>query len=260
MKLPRFPRRALIGLVGLGLLQWSCSAASQALGSTPASVATQASQAPSPAPSNCQNSYFPVTAGAAWTNTGKFSNQSYTRVFTIMNTSTDSFQARTQISDASGNTLIDRTDEWQCTTGGLLEPGGPLGATLQSAAGGATVKTLSTSDMTIPANIKTGDTWAQVSQLQFTTADKTSESTLTYDFTAFGAEQITVPAGSFNAIKVQVHANTQAVVSGQTVAVTVSGFEWFAPGVGHVKSSETVYAFGLPFASEESALQSYKIP
>ncbi len=260
MKSPRFPARILIGLAAVGLLQWSCAALTQGLGSNPATTETQTAQTPSPVPSTCQSSFFPVKSGATWTYTGQFSNESYTRVFSISNISNDSFQGRTQIKDASGNTLVDTTDAWQCTNEGLLEPGGPLGATLQSAAGGGTVKTLSTSGMTIPAQIKPGDKWAQVSQLQFTTPDKTDESTLTYDFTASDVEQVNVPAGSFSAMKIQVHASTQAVLSGQTVNVTVSGFEWFSPGVGHVKSSETVYAFGLPFASESGELQSYNIP
>jgi hypothetical protein len=84
--------------------------------------------------------------------------------------------------------------------------------------------------------------------------------TLTYNFSAFGSEQVAVAAGTFNAIKVQVQASTQAVLSGQSVAVTVAGFEWLAPGVGQVKSSETVYTLGVPLVSEESQLQSYTIP
>lgn len=181
-------------------------------------------------------------------------------VFTITDIGADSFQGRMQITDGSGNVLVDTTDAWQCTTGGLVELAGPLGATLQSAYGGATMKTLSTTGVTIPSQIKAGDTWGQVSQLEFTSAAQTYQATLTYNFSAFGNEQVSVPAGTFNAMKVQVRALTQAVLSGQTVDVTITGFEWFAPGVGHVKSSETVYAFGIPFASEEGELQSYNIP
>ncbi len=100
----------------------------------------------------------------------------------------------------------------------------------------------------------------QVTQLELTLAQPPTETALTYDYTAFASEQVTVPAGTFNATKVQVHASTRAVISGQTVELTVSGFEWFAPGVGHVKSAETVYAFGIPFATEEGELQSYHLP
>ncbi len=245
----------------MAMVQLACSVATQALGSsTPAPGTTQATRAASPAPSNCQNSLFPVKSEATWTYAGQFSQNAYTRVFTIDIVAANSFQATTKITDGSGNLLVDTADVWQCTNEGLVEQAGPLGATLQSAYGGATMKTLSTTGVTIPAQLQNGDTWSQVSQLEFTTAQGTHQSTLTYDFTAFGSEQVTVPAGAFNAVKVQVHATTQAVLNGQTVSVTVSGFEWFAPGVGHVKSSETVYAFGIPFASEEGELQSYKIP
>ncbi len=260
MKSSTLRRRVSMGLMSLALLQWACSALSTGLGSNPGATETQAAQVPSAAPSNCQNTYFPAKTGSTWTYTGQFNKEPYTRVFTIKDVGPDSFDAGMQITDTSGNLLVDTTDSWQCTTGGLLELAGPLGATLQSAYGGASMKTLSTSGITIPAQIKSGDTWAQESRLEFTTADKTNQATLTYDFTAFSTEQVSTPAGTFNALKIQVRASTQAVISGQTVAVTVSGFEWFAPGIGHVKSSETIYAFGIPFATEEGQLQSYKIP
>ncbi len=254
-------RPITVGLLGLVMVQLACSVTTQALGATTPSGSTlQLTQTASPAPSNCQNDLFPVKSGATWTYTGQFSKNSYTRVFTITSIAPDSFQGRTQISDGSGSTLVDTTDAWQCTNEGLVEQAGPLGATLQSAYAGATMKTLSTTGVTIPVQIKSGDTWNQVSKLEFTSGQQTNQSTLSYEFTAFGSEQVVVPAGTFNAVKVQVHATTQAVLQGQTVDVTISGFEWFAPGVGHVKSSETVYAFGIPFASEEGQLQSYKIP
>lgn len=256
-------RRASAGLIVLAVLQWSCSAIDQALGSVPttaASQATLATQASPALPSSCENNLFPVKDGATWTFTGQFSKSAYTRVFTVTNVGSNDFQGTMHITDGSGNVLIDTTDSWQCTTAGLVELAGPLGVTLQSVYGGAAMKTLSTSGVTIPAQIKAGDTWGQVSDLEFTSAQQTNQATLTYNFSAFGSEQVTVSAGTFNAMKVQVHASTQAVLSGQSVAVTVSGFEWFAPGVGHVKSSETVYALGIPFAGEEGELQSYKIP
>jgi hypothetical protein len=259
------PQRCIsIGLLCLALVQWSCSAANQtpgsALATAPPSPVSEATEAAKATTSSCQNDLFPVKKGAKWTYTGQFSKNPYTRVFAISNIGTDDFQGTMRITDGSGNVLIDTIDSWQCTTVGLVELAGPLGVTLQSAYGGATMKTLSTSGVTIPSQIKTGDTWGQVSQLEFTSSQETNQSTLTYNFSAFGSEQVTVPAGTFNATKVQIHASTQAVLSGQTVAVTVAGFEWFALGVGPVRSSDTVYAFGIPFASEEGELQSYQIP
>jgi len=261
MRYPSVRRHVTIGLLCLAVMQWSCSAVTQALESPPPAAATsQVTQAAPTAASACQNDLFPVRYGATWTYAGQFSKNAYTRVFTITKIGTDNFQGTMHITDGSGNVLVDTTDSWECTTGGLVELAGPLGATLQSAYEGASMKTLSTTGVTIPTQVKAGDTWGQVSQLEFTSAQQTNQSTLTYNSSAFGSEQVTVPAGTFNAMKVQVRASTQAVLSGQSVAVTVSGFEWFAPGVGHVKSSETVYALGLPFASEEGELQFYKIP
>lgn len=253
--------RVGIGIVCLAIAQLACATLALVVGSggTPAEP-SPGTAAATPAPSTCKNDYLPVKEGASWTYTGQFSKESYSRVFTIKTVAANSFEGRTQIMNASGNTLVDTTETWECTADGLIEPAGPLGATLQSASGSTGIKTTSASGVTIPNQIKPGDKWGQVAQLELNSGQKTTQTTLTYDFTAFATEQVTVPAGTFNAIKVQVRASTQAVLSGRTVDVTVSGFEWFVPGVGHVKSSETVYAFGIPFATEEGELQSYKLP
>lgn len=253
--------RIWIGIVCLAIAQISCATLTQPFGSSVAPAGTvEVTSAASPAPSTCQNDLLPAKAGANWTYSGQFNKEAYTRIFTIKSVAADSFDGRTQILDASGNTLVDTTESWQCTISGLIEPAGPLGATLQSAAGSTTIKTISTSGVTLPNQIKPGDKWGQVARLELDAGQQSTQSALTYDFTAFGTEQVTVPAGTFNAVKIQVRASTQAMLSGQMVDVTVSGFEWFAPGVGHVKSAETVYAFGIPFASEVGELQSYKIP
>ncbi len=260
MNYPSLRRRLLVGFISLAMVQVSCSVVNQALGTNLGTNASQPTPVGSPAPSSCKNDLFPVKTGATWTYAGQFSSNAYTRIFTITGIGSDGFEGTMQITDGSGNVLVNTTDSWQCTTAGLIESAGPLGVTLQSVYSGASMKTLSATGVTIPAQIKTGDTWSQVSQLEFDGPQGSVRSTLNYNFSAFGTEQVSVAAGTFNAVKVQVHATTQAVLSGRTVDVTVSGFEWFAPGVGHVKSSETVYAFGIPFASEEGELQSYRIP
>ena len=260
MNSPSLRRRLLVGFLSLAMAQMSCSVVNQALGTNLGTQASQPNPAGSPAPSSCKNALFPVKVGATWTYAGQFSNNAYTRTFTITSVGSNGFEGTMHIADGSGNVLLNTTDSWQCTTTGLIEAAGPLGATLQSVYSGASMKTLSATGVTIPAQIRTGDAWSQVSQLEFDGSGGSVQSTLNYNFSAFGTEQVSVAAGTFNATKVQVHATTQAVLSGRTVDVTVSGFEWFAPGVGHVKSSETVYAFGIPFASEEGELQSYSIP
>jgi hypothetical protein len=85
----------------------------------------------------------------------------------------------------------------------------------------------------------------------------------TFTFTAIGQESVTVPAGTFNAMKI--HADMvldmQLSLSGITTPVTFTSPTdlWFAPGVGWIKATSTGDLMGMSF-NETIELQSYNIP
>jgi hypothetical protein len=64
-------------------------------------------------------------------------------------------------------------------------------------------------------------------------------------YTSFGFETVTVPAGTFNAVKVKEEWSR------------VSGYHWYAPGIGKVKSHYSPEAIGIETVME---LLSYEIP
>jgi hypothetical protein len=213
----------------------------------------------SSASSSCQSDYLPIKAGAAWTFAGTSVSGSYTQTSTITGVGTDNFQTQAVLTEGNGNQIA-TPESWNCTPQGLVQLGGPLAATFQSLIGGASVKAFSTTGVTIPVHINPGDSWSQNTQLEITTSNGSVNGTVAYAFQAIGLEQVTVPGGSFNAMKVQVTAKSQSVISGVPVDITADGFDWFAAGVGRVKGSEKVNANGSLVSNVEGELQSYHIP
>ena len=245
-------KQIFILLIVLTLAQFACN-----LGAQASSAATQ------PAPSgsaNCDvNPYLPVKAGATYTFAGTTSAGAYTRTSTFTNVDADSFQA--EVVTPVGNKSTTTTESWQCTADGLVQPGGPLAATLQNALSGTTtMKLTSMTGVTVPTNLAAGQSWTQSTNFEVTTSKGTVTGTITYALQAIGTESVTVPAGTFNAMKVQVNTTTQANRSGITFTITTNGFEWFATGVGHVKSSENVTFNGKPVSTVTGVLESYHIP
>jgi len=123
------------------------------------------------------------------------------------------------------------------------------------------------SGVTYPNEIKPGDTWPH--SLEFTAKmtvagqgmDATGDAKS--NFQAVGFESVTVPAGTFDALKIHVDTtiNINGNFNGVSFPVTVSSpyDYWFVQGVGWVKASGTGSVSGQSF-SETIELQAYNIP
>lgn len=263
MKIPFTKKSVIFTVIALMLAQFACNFGR----GQPSNTATQAPNGGSPAsrqagPSSsgsCQNDYFPVKVGASWTSNVTISAGSFSRVSAITKVGADNFQIQTVLTDSLGK-QISITESWNCTTEGLVQLGGPLANSIQSNFGVGSMKTITTTGVTIPVHINAGNSWSQVTQFEFNIPNFSVTGTLTYNFQAIGLEQVTVPAGTFNAMKIQVNANSEDVKSGVPINITADGFYWFAPGVGRVKASEKVSANGSLVSDVEGALQSYHIP
>ncbi len=96
--------------------------------------------------------------------------------------------------------------------------------------------------------------------MEFTIPNISITGTFDYNFQAIGLEQVTVPAGTFNAMKVQVSARSESIKSGLPITITADGFYWFAPGVGRVKGSEKISANGNLVQMSRESCTSYNIP
>jgi hypothetical protein len=196
--------------------------------------------APAPIAAACQNRYYPIAQGAAWTYRVSGSvNDTFTRA--IIGVRADGFDD--QDSFASGAV---RRGSWACQQGDLisLTPGGSASV----AAGGAqtdfTVE--SNEGLTLPADPQPGAQWTQtiVYLGQFNTGDRnvTARSTLNTSCRAVGVESVSVPAGAFEALRADCTYRLTIALLGDLpfdFSFSSSGSVWYAPGVGMVKLRDT---------------------
>jgi hypothetical protein len=119
----------------------------------------------------------------------------------------------------------------------------------------ATWTTDSYSGVTIPKNIQTGDSWTSSQELTATDANGSSSSfTINIDYRAVGNESVTVPAGTFNAMRIDFVMTFLG--SGDEDVFEFS--DWFVENEGLVKTIAQQTAGGsLSFTQE---LVSYSIP
>ena len=212
----------------------------------------------------CTNVYYPVRQDATWTykSTGGPAGE-YSFTDTISAVRADGFTLSTQIGD------LMRTQEWTCTAEGLaaLQLGGAPAAMLNSQNIELNLDINNATGLTFPSQISSGSQWQQNMDVtgNVTAFNEQAEATgsVQMSFNAIGNESVTVPAGTFDALKVEVdvNLNVNATYEGITLPVSFTGdyTYWFAPNVGWVKASGTGSVLGNSF-SDTTELQSYNIP
>ena len=207
----------------------------------------------------CANPYLPVVEGATWTYSGQTDVAgAFTRTVTNTDVGTDAFLVEWVSDPLSGVTT------WTCSPDGLVEDqsnGGIFASVLTGPDATVTIQNLSNTGVTLLADPQPGDSWTQVSELSASSSEGFGfDGTLTIEFTAVGMEAVSVLAGSFNALRVDVHAEAtyQALGSSLVSTQTWDGSDWFAPGIGRVRSVGTM---SEPSAfTYELNLESYSIP
>jgi len=216
------------------------------------------------APTLCTNAYYPVREGAIWNykSTGGPAGE-YVFTDTITSVREDGFTLSTQIAD------LTRSQEWTCKPEGLvaLQLGGAPTAMLNSQNIQLNLDVKNSSGVTFPSQMNVGDQWQQNVDVQgnVSVANEEAEATgnAQMNFAATGKEGVTVPAGTFDALKisVEISLDINAAYEGITLPVTFSGeyTYWFVPDVGWVKATGTGNVLGSSF-SETTELQSYNVP
>ena len=235
-----------------------------ATGRSPEATPTPVGSYPNPEQGLCTNTYYPVSQGATWTyrSTGGPAGE-YSFTDTIPSVRPDGFTLSTQIGD------LTRTQEWTCTAEGLaaLQLGGAPAAMLNSQGIQLNLTVNNASGVTFPSQIHPGDQWQQTLDVTGNVVAMNEEAeasgNVQMNFSATGMESVTVPAGTFDALRVEVDVSLdiEATYSGLSLPVTFSGdyTYWFAPGVGWVRASGTGSVLGSSF-SDTTELQSYNIP
>jgi hypothetical protein len=231
-------------------------------GNAPAPAAPSASPSEPAAVTlgQCSNPLLPVIKGAKWTyaisgiTTGTFTHS-------ITDVRPDGFTDQ-DVFDAG----VTRTGEWKCDNGNLtaLSPAEGLNAVVQTQGMTANFQTTSSTGITLPAAVKSGDSWSQTFTIEGTQkiagSDVKGKGDMSYSCTAAGTETVSVPAGSFDAIRVgcqidgTITINT-AGIEGPT-ALTSTATIWYASDVGMVKTENEITDMG----HSTIELTSYTVP
>jgi len=250
--------KALLG-VSLVLALQACNLP----GNTPTPTADTSSAGSGSASSGanaCGNNLYPVVNGAAWN-------------YSVSGLATDTFTHSIKDVTADGFTDQDvfasgatRTGEWKCENGALIALSpltGPSGAVTANNLS-ANFKTTDMTGVTLPANVKSGDTWTQTFNIEGTQSmggqDVAAKGKVGFDCTAGATESTTVAAGAFDAQRVDCKINLDISVSlgGLQVPTSFAGdmTMWYAPGVGLVKMDGSVPNIG----STTIELTAYNVP
>ncbi len=146
-------------------------------------------------------------------------------------------------------TGITRQGYWNCDDGALimLDPGADTSGTVSTEKATADFKTTSSSGVTLPATIKPGDTWEQAITLEGTEDIGGNQIPAKNEFTnsckAVGVESVTVPAGTFDAMRVDCQTNMNITITMANTPVTTAlkftTTSWYAENVGAVKTAKT---------------------
>lgn len=235
---------------------------------SPASVTSTQGISPQPTSSVsglCSNLLYPVIQGATWTysNTGSPAG-SFTYTDTITNVRPDGFTLTTQFTD------LTRTQDWACKQEGLqaLQLGGANSAAIATQGLSAKFTTSNVTGITLPANITPGMQWTYGLDINGAIAmpgDQSAEASgpVSIDLKEAGTESVTVPAGTFNATKIEAKSTFDLNASFQSLKVpitfTSTSILFYVPGVGLVKSIESGDIGGNSFSST-TELQTYNIP
>ncbi len=193
----------------------------------------------------CYNPYYPVALGAART------YQVTGAVSPVTNTITDiSEDGFTETWVSPESTIIQK---WECRPEGLVNMTSAFDEeTLAAVTEEITVAGDSTVDgISIPVSLNIGDSWTQTSSGTISPEDDDAQLmfTTTGSRTAVGIETVAVPAGTFEAIRVDsiVEMDSTLKTPDGTIpflTTTSAGSLWLAEGIGAVKITSGLVAEG----------------
>lgn len=212
----------------------------------------------------CSNLYYPVREGATWTykNTGGPAGE-FGFTDTVTSVREDGFTLTSQLNDLSW------TQEWACQQEGLvaLQLGGAPAVTLAAQGIQLNLEISNVSGVTFPKEIMAVNQWQHNLEfdgiVEMAGQSGEAQGDAVTRFTAIGNETVTVPAGTFEAMKIQVEPTLDISVGygGFSLPVTVGGTYtyWFVQNIGWVKAAGTGRFAGQSM-SETIELQSFHIP
>ena len=214
----------------------------------------------------CANAYFPTSSGTTWSYSSRGSVLGdYTFTRTVADVSATGFTMNDLTSLAAGTSS---SVKWNCQNGNLAAlDAGAASLNVASTAVKITSTSVTADGYNIPNTFAAGTAWAEkVTVLgTVTSGNRSMDSQIVSALkctAGAGAESVKVPAGAFDAVKasctetIGVSAMVQATPMPAGVASTLDITNWYAKGVGLVKSVRVNNTTGNTTTIE---LTSYKI-
>jgi hypothetical protein len=193
-----------------------------------------------PAAPTCDHPYFPARDGANWTYE---SLDGGTVVWEITSTSADGTEAVMEADLTSPEGVIEAIVNMICGDFGISAPelaftGLPSGAEV--------TQITEEGVFLLPADQLTeGATWTSVVMISAELPGSVVfEIERVVDYAVVGFEEVTVPAGTFDALKVRSENMLNINVAGRSIQTDNVNILWFAEGVGLVKEASEVTADG----------------
>jgi hypothetical protein len=204
----------------------------------------------------CDNDYFPNDDGNKWTYSGNNSaTGDYTRTDEVTDSTDYGFTTTTTLTKVTYDT------EFTCTEAGLinlLPAGGWLSAVFSGPSGTVEVTPTMNTGITLPKEFQPADTWDQYLAWNASSPKVNQNGSFNYHYTAMGSEVVTVPFGTFDAMRIDatidVEMGTYQKMNG---AYTTS--VWWVQDIGPVKMEGSMDMPGLKF-TDTLELVSYDSP
>lgn len=208
-----------------------------------------------PAAGECQNLYYPVREGASWQyQLSGMSSDTFVR--SISNVRENGFDHQDVFSAG-----VTSQGSWECRQGNLISLTPNAGGPTVSAEGMEAAFTIeSNSGISLPANPQPGQEWTQnivyIGRVNVSGTDVETRNVMDLSCKAIGMETVSVPAGEFEALRIDCLVRLEISISGsQSFTLTSSDSAWYAAGVGMVKSSSS-----SNMGASEIVLLTYSIP
>lgn len=210
-----------------------------------ADLTTTSPSTPTRAITLCDHPYQPSNVGDTWVYAGSSSTRAVsTRTDRVIKSSETAFTIKSELPG------VDYTVDYTCTAQGLVADNPVqqyLGALLASPSQQLEVKLISASGISLPAEIKPGDTWQQVAEVDAKIRGTSANGWLVYDYKAVGFETVTVPFGTFEALRVVADIRIE-VTPFRILAGTFTVTSWLVEDIGMVKSEGTSDVPGVDFS------------
>lgn len=182
----------------------------------------------------CGNPYYPVAVGISHT----YATSTGTITSTITDISEDGFTVTHTVASST------QTHEWECLPEGLVDLSNPIGDAFETMVEGVTLTgDTSVTGVTIPASISVGDKWTQtyLGTMNVQEYDGALDFSLTVNYSVVGEEEVTVPAGTFKALKLNNTLESDFILKTSGISMplynySATGTSWVVENIGTVKS------------------------